>query len=433
MSQSMSNKSKGVTIALYSLLGIFMFFVPITIGKSETIPLDHLVTAVRKIPNFEYLYSGIIVTIGGLLPFLKKTWNKSISTKIFSILKLLGIVFILMSLFKTGPAFLMDKNVIPFIHNKIVISVITIIPIGAVFLAFLVDFGLMEFIGVFMQPVMRPLWRTPGRSAVDAVASFVGSYSLALLITNRVYIGGRYTSREASIIATGFSTVSATFMVIVAKTLGIMSHWLLYFWITFFVTFIVTAITARIYPLSKKTNEYYAGQEGYPEKLVEGSRWNRACEDALLTFDRSPTLLQSVYTNLKDGVMLTLAVGPMLMSIGVLGILIATYTPVFDIIGYIFYPFTYIVGCQEPMLAAKACALSIAEMFLPALLVTKASLFTKFLIAVVSISEILFFSASIPCMMATEIPLTMKDYLLIWVERVILSILVAAPFLYFFL
>lgn len=58
--------------------------------------------------------------------------------------------------------------------------VITIVPIGAVFLALLINYGLMEFVGVFMRPVMRPLWQTPGRSAIDAVASFVGSYSVAL-------------------------------------------------------------------------------------------------------------------------------------------------------------------------------------------------------------------------------------------------------------
>ena len=40
---------------------------------------------------------------------------------------------------------------------------------------------------------------------------------LALLITNRVYKEGKYTTKEAAIIATGFSTVSATFMIIIAK------------------------------------------------------------------------------------------------------------------------------------------------------------------------------------------------------------------------
>lgn len=117
----------------------------------------------------------------------------------------------------------------------------------------------MEFIGVFMQPVMKPLWKTPGRSAIEAVASFVGSYSLALLITDKVYQDRKYNAKEASIIATGFSTVSATFMIVVARTLGIMDQWLLYFWITLAITFLVTAITATIFPLSKKPEEYFPG------------------------------------------------------------------------------------------------------------------------------------------------------------------------------
>ncbi len=71
-----------------------------------------------------------------------------------------------------------------------------------------------------MKPIMKPVWRTPGRSAIDAVASFVGSYSLALLVTNGVYKEGKYSAREAAIIATSFSTVSATFMIILAI------HWI---------------------------------------------------------------------------------------------------------------------------------------------------------------------------------------------------------------
>lgn len=324
----------------------------------------------------------------------------------------------------------MRQDVIPFIFNSIVISVTTIVPIGAVFLAFLVNYGLMEFIGVFMQPVMKPIWKTPGRSAIDAVASFVGSYSLALLITNRVYRDGKYTGKEAAIIATGFSTVSATFMVIVARTLDIMNYWLLYFWLTLVVTFIVTAITARIYPLSKKPDTFYDNQEGDREKPVKGNMLKMAFDEGMKYFDKAPTVITSVKDNLKDGINLALSIGPLLMSIGVLGIVLAEYTPLFDFIGYIFYPFTLITRVPEPLLAAKAVSLSIAEMFLPALLVTEAPMITKFLVAVVSVSEILFFSASIPCIMATDIPLTIKDYIIIWIERVILSILITAPILH---
>ncbi|CDZ75329.1 membrane protein [Peptoniphilus sp. ING2-D1G] len=415
---------------LFAAFGIFMFFIPISIGGKSSIPIDHIVTLVKMIPNYGPIYAGAIVIIGAVLPFIRGTWNNSTTDIIFSFLKLLGIPFIIMAITNKGPEFLMAKDVIPFIYNSIVVTVTTVVPIGSVFLAFLVNFGLMEFVGVFMQPVMKPIWKTPGRSAIDAVASFVGSYSLALLITDKVYQDGKYTGKEAAIIATGFSTVSATFMIVVARTLDIMNHWLLYFWLTLVITFIVTAITARIYPLSKKPDTYYNDQEGFPEEEVTGNRFNIAVQEGMKAFKNAPTVFESVKENFINGINLALSIGPLLMSIGTLGIVVANHTPVFDIIGYIFYPFTMITQVPEPLLAAKAMALSIAEMFLPALLVTDADIITKFLIAIASVSEILFFSASIPCIMATKIPLKMSDYIIIWIERVILTILITTPILH---
>ncbi|MBM4648767.1 YjiH family protein, partial [Streptococcus pneumoniae] len=134
------------------------------------------------------------------------------------------------------PWVLGDEDLVPFLWNSIATPVGLIVPIGGTFLAFLIGFGLLEFVGVLMQPIMRPLWTTPGRSAIDAVASFVGSYSLGILVTDRVYQKGGYTGREAAVIATGFSTVSAAFMVIVAKQLDLMNIWGTYFAATLVVT-----------------------------------------------------------------------------------------------------------------------------------------------------------------------------------------------------
>ncbi|MBD4679172.1 YjiH family protein, partial [Xanthomonas citri pv. citri] len=93
------------------------------------------------------------------------------------------------------------ESIGPFLMDKLVVPVGLIVPIGGVFLALVIGYGLMEFVGVYLRPAMRPIWRVPGRAAVDAVASFVGSYALGLLLTNRMYTGGRYTAREAAIIA----------------------------------------------------------------------------------------------------------------------------------------------------------------------------------------------------------------------------------------
>ncbi len=410
-----------------SAIGFFVFFISVNIGGKSTILLDHIVTAIKTyLAPVVPIYALIVIIIGGLRPFINKTFNKDKVTLVFSIFKLIGIVVAFMAYFKIGPEFLFTPDMIPFLFNKLVIPVGLIVPIGAIFLAFLVGYGLLEFIGVLMRPVMKPIWKTPGRSAVDAVASFVGSYSIGLLITNRVFKEGKYTIKEACIIATGFSTVSATFMIVVAKTLGLMDIWNLYFVSTLIITFIVTAITVRIKPLSSKSDTYIT-EEGSPEVALEGNIFKNALEEGLTAASNSVPLGKNIVDNLKDGFVMAMGILPTILSIGLLGLLLAEYTPVFDIIGYIFYPFTLLLHIPEPMLAAKASALEVAEMFLPALLVTSASLITKYVVGVVSVSAVLFFSASIPCIMSTDIPITITEILIIWIERVILTLLLATP------
>ena len=433
MEKKKFNSTDIALFVFYALFGIFMFFVPITIGGAKSIPIDHITSLVKKLPNYNLVF-GVFMVVAGIVYATKtKSWQKSKLHTVFYAIKLVALVFVFMYLTKKGPARIFDGDMLPLIWNGIMVSVATIVPIGSVFLAFLTGFGLMEFIGVFMEPVMRPVFKTPGRSAVDAVASFVGSYSLALLITNRVYLEDTYTKKEAAIIATGFSTVSATFMIIVAKTLDLLDYWLAYFWITLFVTFLVTAITARIFPLNKKPQEYYSGKEYVPEEKKKVT-FGEAIEAGMEAYKNSGSLASVVKDNFIDGFKMALNIAPSLLGVGMIGLLLAEYTPIFDIIGYIFYPFTLITRVEEPLMVAQALGMSIAEMLLPAPVVANAGLglIAKMLVAVVSVSEILFFSASIPVMMGTEIPLKFSDYIIIWIERVILSIVITMPILYLF-
>ncbi|MCD6116542.1 hypothetical protein J7K93_05980 [bacterium] len=108
-----------------------------------------------------------------------------------------------------------------------------------------------------------------------------------------------------------------------------------------------------------------------------------------------------------------------------LGLLLAKYTPLFDITGYIFYPIPKILGIPQSVIIGKAAAVGITEMFLPALLISKASIAARYTIAVTSVSSILFFSASIPCILATDIPISVGKIVIIWAERTLLSLLIA--------
>ncbi|OUO91615.1 histidine transporter [Cloacibacillus sp. An23] len=413
----------------FSIFGIFMFFYPLEIGGKSTIPVDHIISFITSnLAEPAKFYILLVMYIGAALPFIRKTWEKDAVTIFFSIAKICGAVIGTILVFNLNPPeWLSRPDFGPFLYKSLATPVGLVIPIGSAFLAFLANFGLMEFTGVLMTPVMRPVFKTPGRSAIDAVASFVGSYSIALIITNGVYRQGKYSAKEAAIIATGFSTVSATFLLIVAKTLNIMDHWGLYFWVSLVVTFAVTAITARLWPLSSIPDTYFTGEKT-PEPEYHGNMLSRAWQAGIETASKTGPLSKLIWENLYAGLNMAFSVIPSIMSIGLLGLVLAEYTPLFDWFGYVFYPFFKIFGIEQAALAGKAAALSLPEMFLPAVLVAKeGTMLVKFVIAVVSISEILFFSASIPCLMGTDIPLTLKDIVVIWFERVVFSIVVTIP------
>lgn len=424
----MTRQQACIHFIAFSTLGIICFFVPIEIAGKSTILFDHAAGAIVKhLRSLSIFFLFLMMAYG-----LWQAWQqpaKQLSHYLLFAAKLLGLLLALLYLCGALPSVLMQKNMMPFLFEKLALPVAMIIPIGALALSFLVGFGLLEAIGVLMRPVMQPIFKTSGAAAIDAVASFVGSYSVGLLITNRIYQAGNYSLREAAIIATGFSTVSAAFMVIVAKTLDLMSHWNFFFWSSLFITFMVTAITARIPPISrlssqKKQTETHLALRELPKAAFEAG---------VLKAQQVSDAKKLILSHGKEGVQMAAAVAPCLLSIGLLGLLLAQYTPLFDGLGAILYPVVKVVGVPEAFAAAKAIATGLAEMFLPALQLSQADLLTRYIAAVTSISSVLFFSGSIPCILSTRIPLSMLTMLLIWLERVVLSILLAGVFAHLFL
>ncbi|MFC1255601.1 YjiH family protein [Staphylococcus xylosus] len=414
---------------IYSLIGIIFFFVPITISGQSTIMIDHIVQWISKLlnPILPY-YVLILILIGAAHPFINKKWNKSKTDIVFSLFKVIGVFIAFMVVFDFGPGFVLTESIGPFLYEKLAIPLSVLIPIGAIFLSFLIGFGLLEFIGVICRPIMRPIFKTPGKSAVDAVASFVGSYSIGLLITNKVYKDGGYTHKEAVVVATGFSTVSATFMIIVANTLGIIEYWNLYFWFTLVVTFIVTAITVQIPPIRTEKTSTYQDQPYKEEIRRDMPLLKESWFEAKIAVKNSKTLIENITENLRDGVVMTIAILPSIMSIGFLGLIIAEYTPIIEYISYIFYPIISIFPVSDVAVLAQASTISIVEMLLPAAIAQSADLATRFIVAVMSVSAIIFFSSVVPVILSTEVKISVGKLVIIWFERVVFTLLITIPF-----
>lgn len=412
----------------FNLFGFLLFFTPITIRGGNSIPLDHCITLLNGLwPRFgSWLTLGIIL-IGGVLPWIDKTYRKGVTAFVISCFRALGIPIALMAFFHVGPAWLLDPGMLPFVWEKIAVAVTVIVIVGSLFLTFLITYGALEFVGMIMQPVLRPLFRVPGKAAVDAVASFVGSFSVAIYLTNKLYKQSVYTNKEACIIITGFSTISATFMIIIAKTAGFMNIWSFYFFSTMVITFLVTALVARMWPITGLSDAYYDGRDKKRE-AANGNLLHNAFLAGMKTASEAKPLYRNIWDNLKGGIVMCFTLSPCIASIALLAVLIVKKTPVFDVFGLLFVPFTYLLslmGLPEHRTVAKACSMVLGEMFVPNVVVSSLPAASKYVVAVVSVSAILFFGGSIPCVLAADIKLKTWQILVIWFERTVLSILFA--------
>lgn len=421
---ALSGPAAVIRLLGYSLVGILLFFVPIELAGRSSLLLDHAASALQAHARPLVIACALLfMAYGAVMPWLDGSWRHNATAILFSVLRTLGLLVGVAYLFEFGPAAIYQPDMLPFLFEKLVLSLTVIVPLGAIALVFLIGFGLLELVGVLMQPVMRPLWRTPGKSAIDAIASFAGSYSVGLLITDRMYREGQYSLRDAAIIATGFSTVSVPFLVVVARTLDLMEHWNLYFWSTLLITFLVTSVTARLYPLAALPAERLPEPELQHGENRFASAWRAGVARAAC----APSLPVSLWGTFVDGLRMTSYILPSILAVGLLGLLAAKYTPLFDAIGLLLYPLTWLFGLEQPMQVASALASGLAEMFLPVILLKDADQLVRFVTAIVSVSSVLFFSASIPCMLATRIPLRLRDLLLVWLQRCLLSLLFSLP------
>lgn len=426
-------KSLGLSseFVLLSVFGIFMFFIPITSGETTTIPIEYVVSFLTgHLMPIGRAYALAVILIATAMPFIKKTWNKDPITTVFSFTKILGSIFSILVFTGVGPEPILRADHGPYLFDNLAVQVGILIPIGSIFLTCLLNYGFIDFIGQFLRPVMHTVWKTPGRSAVDAMASFMGSAAVGMFITNEMYKKRKYSTKEASIIATGFTTVCVSFYIVVAKTANIMHLWTPFFLTALFVTFGVTAIVARLYPLNSKSAAYYQGKEGFPEEKPGGSLFKAAWNEGLRVCSEAGPLLPNIKRNIKNSYGLVFEVLPNCMSVGLIALILANYTPVFDWCGYIFYPLTSLLHVPDALLAGKAAFMGLAEMYLPVLVIAGASEMTRFIVSVMSITQVLMFSTTIPCVVATEIPVSVKEMVIIWLERTILSLIITVPIAY---
>lgn len=429
-----NTSSSGVFKAVVgSLIGIGIFFVPFPSQGGETkIPLVIFIDYIKSIlgESLQYITLGVIIMLCATWVASRVTSNEKIKSyhkkdgNIIGSLFILAAIFSILLIFDIGPDWLLHEDV-GGLALTLGGSVLLTVSIAGFLVVFLMAFGFPEFIGTLMEPLMRKLYRVPGRAAVDAVTSFVASPAVGVFVTNQFYKEGKYTQRESASIATNFSVVSIGFFALLVSIGGILQYLPHMIITSFIITFIIAAIMIRIPPLSKKSNAYIDGQEhaeNTTDNIAEGNIFIRACQAASKRAAASgPEVFKKAFW---DAISFTQKIVAYVIAIATLSLIVATYTPIFDYLGAVFqYPLGMLQLSNAAQIA-PTILISIAEVALPVILIssTDAAPMSVFFVCTLSTVQIIFFTESANAMLESDIPLTILDLVVIFLLRTLFAI-----------
>lgn len=421
-----------------SIIGVLILMVPFQYQGETTIVVALLASKLTSATaNILPAIVLIFITITGIITLLHKLFKPSFiedneflkgifDVSIFWVLtRLVGMVLGFLVYFNIGPEWIYSEFTGGLILYDLILTLFSMFLFAGFLLPFLTDFGLLEFVGSILTPLMRPVFTLPGRSSIDCIASWVGDGTIGVTLTNRQYQQGYYTAREASVIATTFSAVSITFSLVVLSQVDLMEYFGIYY-LTIIICGVVAAlILPKIPPLSRKKDVYYTENKmDTGEDIPEGFttiQWGTklAIEKAKKTGNPKDFVINGT----KIVFDMWLGVLPAIMAFGTIALIVAENTQLFVWLGTPFIPILNLFNVPFATEAAQTMVVGFADMFLPSVIgASIPSEMTRFIIATLSVTQLVYLSEAGAVILGAKIPVGLKDLFFIFIERTLVTL-----------
>lgn len=425
-----------------SIIGVILFMMPVSHQGEITIPIALLSGWVQEsltdvLPTI-VLGLVMITAIGSIIA---KIWTPKLIIKneflnnlftvtpVWFVIRLLSAVFIVMAFYEVGLEAIFSPDTGGLVLYDLLPILFSVFLFAGLFLPLLLNFGLLEFVGTLLSKIMRPIFNLPGRSAIDCIASWLGDGTIGVLLTSKQYEDGFYTKREAAVIGTTFSLVSITFSLVVINTVGLGNMFVPFYFTVTIASLVAAIVLPKLPPLSKKEDTFFDGTHKVEEEKIP-SGFNSFSHGLAQAIEKakSQDLIKVVFIDgFKNVLDMWLAVIPIVMAVGTIALVIAEYTPIFKILGLPFLPVLMLLQIPEAMAASQTLVAGFADMLLPSVLASGIeSEMTRFLIAAVSVSQLIYLSEVGALLLASKIPVNLKELFIIFIQRTLITLPVIA-------
>jgi len=421
-----------------SLIGVFLFLCPIWVDGNMNIPLgviSNIIAAfIQPFANwFLVLVTCISAIFSFILSFGKPKWDKreSLWHELFSVspfyllIRVLGAIITFLVASELGPWWLISSET----GGSMISLMGTLVAwfFAASFLIpLLMDYGIMDFSGTLLRSILKPLFRLPGRAAIDLLASWVGNCNVGVVLTTQQYETGYYTDQEAIIIATCFSAASLPFCLVTSAVLGVDQYFIQMYLILSLVGALSAAIMCRIWPLNGKwKGEYYApvGKQVHEDEPEGVSRFQWALQQAVKRAEMAPNVQGLFKHGIKMFLNIVFTLVPVTMCIGTLACCVSSYTPIFQWISVPFRWYFSLFGLEEAAAAAPGAIVGFVDMFIPAMICAGiASVKTRFVICILSLVQIIYLTEVGSILLTSKMPVDIVDLIVIFLEKTVIAI-----------
>ena len=433
-----------------SIIGVLLLMTPFKKDGSSTVMASVLSKAVNSgIDSIVPIYILVLICIfiSCILALIYKISKPSFIennevlknaadiSNFWLVVRFIGLILGLMTAFKVGPEIIYGPDTGGLILFDLIGGLFTIFLVAGFILPFLTEFGLLEYIGVFLTSVMRPIFNLPGRSAIDCLASWIGDGTIGVTLTNKQYEGGYYTAREAAVISTTFSAVSITFCLVVLENVGLTDYFGK-FYLTVGVAGIIAALLVpRIYPLAGKKDEYRTKEvNAQAENIPQGFSKNEWALQLAVKKAESNTSVKNYFVSaIKTVLGLWLGVVPIIMAAGTIALIVSEATPFFQIMGKPFLPLLKLLQIPEAEVASTTMVVGFADMVVPSILAAEiANPMTRFIVAAVSVTQLIYMSETGAVILGSNLPVTLLDLFILFLERTIITLPIIVVFAHIF-
>lgn len=414
--------------AFLSLIGIFLYFIPV---DGSRVPVVILVGWVKTAlgDNLKYVVLLMLVLLMATI-FGAKVLKNERCVKLHADDKMsklihyvIAFLVVLAVWFQLPPAMIFADERVGGQILSLSGTVMLTVSVCGWFIVFILKSGIVEFVGTMLEPLMRPLFKLPGAAAINCLSSYVVSAAVGVYMTDQYYENKVYNRREAVAAATCFSTISVGYVGVLCSIGHIDEMYGTMLALTFVLVVVMTAIMVRIPPICRIPQTYLDGssQVGGGAAEEELPRFQRAVRAAALC-SRQFTV-KEFFASLVNALKFSQRIIAYMIPIVIVTLTLVHHTPLFTWLGRPIAPVLSLLGLPDAAQIAPAVLLGFIEVSLPAISVSAGvAAQSVFFVVMLSIMQIIFMTEAGNAMLGAKFSLKFPQLVLHFLARTVIAV-----------